>query len=179
MKSQLVRSDAPDYATSFPGPFPWLEGNTLDFTSQRRWFHYIDRFQLRTYSPKNSSWRFFFRFCCLCVFLFIHAVLRKTSWVHCLSSCTVRSLGFLSGLSLYWNNTFIENSFCVVLSKPQRVKLLSKSKRRRHWNLLPSQRPFQWFLWNSRNNIQALHHTLWRYIFTTDILTQLFFSFIF
>ena len=53
----------------------------------------------------------------------------------CLSSCTVWSLGFLSGLSLYCNNIFIENSFCVVLSKPQHVKLLGKSKQRRHWNL--------------------------------------------
>ena len=54
-----------------------------------------------------------------------HCSSRKNDCVHCLSSCTVWSLGFLSGLSLYWNNIFIENSFCVVLSKPQRVKLNS------------------------------------------------------
>ena len=58
-----------------------------------------------------------------------HTVLGKNDSDHCLSSCTVWSLGFLSGLSLYRNNIFIENSFCVVLSKSQCVKLLSKSKR--------------------------------------------------
>ena len=30
---------------------------------------------------------------------------------------------------------FIDNSFRVVLSKPQCAKSLSKTKRRRHWNL--------------------------------------------
>ena len=105
-----------------------------------------------TFSTVNSQPKIFFftvflfRSCCLCVFLFIHSFRlslpwnsprssRKNDCVHCLSSCTVWSLSFLSGLSLYWNNIFIENSFCVVLSKSQRVKLLGKSKRRRHWNL--------------------------------------------
>ena len=103
---------------------------------------------------------------------------RKNDCVHCLSSCTFWSLGFLSGLSLYCNNFFIENSFCVVLSKPQRVKLLSKSKQQRHWNL-PFSETISMVSLKQSNNIQALHHTLWRYIFTTDILTQLFFSYIF
>ena len=98
--------------------------------------------------PKNSSlpWRFLFRSCCLWVFLFIHSFQLSLPWnsprnsrknycVHRLSSCTFWSLGFLSGLSLCWNNFFMENSICVVLSKPQHVKLLSKSKQRRHWNL--------------------------------------------
>ena len=74
-----------------------------------------------------------------CVFLFIHSFRlslpwnsprnsRKNDCVHCLSSCTIWSLGFLSGLSLYWNNIFIEISFCVVLSKPQRVKITQQKQ---------------------------------------------------
>ena len=84
--------------------------------------------------------------CCRSVFLFIRSLRlslprnslrssRENDCVQCLSSCTFPSLSFLSGLSLYWNNILIENSFCVVLWKPERVKLLRKSKRRLHWNL--------------------------------------------
>ena len=43
-----------------------------------------------------------------------------------------------------------------------------------------TRKPFEGFLLNSRDNIQTLHHSLcWRYIFTSDTLTQLFFSCIF
>ena len=149
----------------------------------------IERFQLWTYSQKILLYGIWFRSCCPWVFLFIHSFRlslpwnsprnsRKNDCVHCLSSCTFWSLGFLSGLSLYWNNFFVENSFCVVLSKPQRLKLLSKSKQRRHWNL-PFSETISMVSLKQSNNIQALHHTLCRYIFTTDILTQLFFSYIF
>ena len=126
----------------------------------------------RTAKKKNSSLRFFVSLL-LSVRVSIYTQLsvqslswnsprssRKNDCVHCLSSCTIRSLSFLSGLSLYWNNIFIENSFCAVLSKSQRVKLLGKSKRR-PIRTFPSQKPFQWFLRNSRDNIQALHHTVY------------------
>ena len=82
-----------------------------------------------------------FRSSCLCMFLFIHSFRlslpcnspcrsRKNDCIHCLSSRTFWSLSCLSKLSPYLNKIFIENSFCVVLSKLQRVKLYSKSKRR-------------------------------------------------
>ena len=148
MKSQLVRSDARDYGVcnKLSNRKKILCYFTLDFTFQRWWIHYIDRFQLWTCSQKILLDVFFFApVVCACFYLYTafgchyreiyHAVLGKTSCVHCLSSCIVLSLGFLSGLSLCWNNTFTENSFYVVLSKSQRVKLLSKRKRRRHWNL--------------------------------------------
>ena len=88
-----------------------------------------------------------------CVFLFIHSFRLSFPWnpprnspkkdsVHWLSSCTFQCLSSLSWLSLYSNNSFIENSFRVVLSKLQRVKLTRKSKRRRHWNL-----PFSEVIW--------------------------------
>ena len=38
---------------------------------------------------------------------------------------------------------------------------------------------FERFLSNSRDNVQTLHHTLWRYTFTSDILTQFSFLCIF
>ena len=127
--------------------------------------------------PKKSSRRFFFPLL-LSVRVFIytqlsygchyreiyHAVLGKTSCVHCLSSCTVRSLGFLSGLSLYWNYALIENYFCVVVSKPQRVKLFSKGKRRRHWNLPFSETISMVSLKQSQQYSSTTPHTLAIYI---------------
>ena len=144
---------------------------TLHFTFQRWKVHFIERFQLWTYNKKILLYRFLFRSCCLCVSLFIHSFRlslpwnsprssRKNDCVHCLSSCTIWSLGFLSGLSLYWNNIFIENSFCIVLSKPQRVKLLSKSKRRRHWNLPFSGTISMVSLKQSQQYLSTTPHTL-------------------
>ena len=77
-----------------------------------------------------------FRSCCPCVFLLIHSFrlslpwnspgrFRKNDCAYCLSSCTFRSLSSLSGLLLYWNNIFIENSFGVVLSKPKGRRTLA------------------------------------------------------
>ena len=124
---------------------------------------------------KNLLYGFLFRSCCLYVFLFLHSFRlslpwnsprssRKNDCVHCLSSCTIRSLSFLSGLSLYWNNIFIENSFCVVLSKPQRVKSLSKSKRQRHWNLPFSETISRVSLKQPRQYSSPTPHTLAVYI---------------
>ena len=83
----------------------------------------------------------------------------------------------LSGSSVYWNSIFLQNSndifFRVVLSKRQCVKTKAKTKDG-VVGTFPTQRPlFEGFLLhvNSCNNIQALHHTLWRYIFTSDTLT--------
>ena len=58
------------------------------------------------------------------------------------------------------NNIFIENSFCVVLSKTQRVKLLSKSKRRRHWNLPFSGTISMVSLKQSQKYLSTTPHTL-------------------
>ena len=50
-----------------------------------------------------------------------------------------------------------------------------KNKRRRHRNL-PYSETISRVSLNRCDNIQTLHHTLWRYTFTSDTLVQLFFS---
>ena len=103
--------------------------------------------------------------CCLCVFLFMHSFrssLPGVKFTTQFSEKRLRSLSeqqYISEFELpFWVIT-IEitwNSFCVVLSKPKSVNHSAKANDGAI-GTIPSQRPFQGFLWNSRgNNIQAL-----------------------
>jgi len=97
---------------------------------------------------------------------------KLTRSIHYLSSCTFWSLSSLSGLLLYWNNMFIKNSnkfFSALYYQSFSVKNHSGKNGRGHYKNLP------------------YSETIWRvsfkqprrYIFTSDTLTQLFFSCIF
>ena len=60
--------------------------------------------------------------------------------------------------------TSSSNSFCVVLSKPRRVKLLGKSKRWCHWNLPFSETISMVSLKQSQQYSSTTPHTLALYI---------------
>jgi len=144
-------------------------------------------------SYNNRFWHILqnkFRSCCLCVFLLLHSFLLSLSWnsphsswinyrIHCLSSWTFLSLSSLSGLSVYWDNIFIKMFLPLCTINASVCKITEAKTKDGAIGTFPTQRPFQGFILNSCDNIPTLHHTLWWYIFTSDILAQLFFSCIF
>ena len=94
---------------------------------------------------------------------------QKNYHVHCLQQLYISEFELLSGLSVYWNNIFIQNSTqffpcCTMKASATSAckNYLGKNKRQRHVRTFPIQRPFEGFLLqvNSRDNVQTLHHIL-------------------
>ena len=98
-------------------------------------------FCLKSYNIIDFDTFFFYiRSCCLCMFLFIHSLRLSLPWNspsssrENSSSCTFRSPSSLSRLSLYWNNTFIENYFRKICTiKASAFKITPQTQTRDHF----------------------------------------------